>query len=155
MFITCSDEDGEGMRTVKTRAHTVPRNPSPQETAKPLIYLGPSAAGNRWLPRTLPHWPIAMYNGMPVARLVSDPRLCETNDTIRFQSAGRDSRELTPRDDHANDGIRSARNAECGKVPDMLVVRHKDQDQVPCPAKRTGQGYGNSATLDAVAGIGC
>jgi hypothetical protein len=43
-----------------------------------LVYAGPSEAGKRCVPSTLPHWPIAMYRGIPVALFVSDPRLCET-----------------------------------------------------------------------------
>lgn len=42
------------------------------------MYRGPSVSGKRCDPRTLPHWPMAMNIGMPVALFVSDPRLCAT-----------------------------------------------------------------------------
>lgn len=71
-------QDEMRTRTVNTKAHIAARNSSAQDTAKPLMYLGPSVAGKRWLPRMLPHWPIAMYIGMPAALFVSEPRLYVT-----------------------------------------------------------------------------
>ena len=41
-------------------------------------YRGPSVLGYRCEPSTLPHCPMAMYIGIPVAFLVSEPRLWAT-----------------------------------------------------------------------------
>ena len=40
------------------------------------MYRGPSVVGYRCVPNTDPHCPMAMNMGIPVARFVSDPRLC-------------------------------------------------------------------------------
>ena len=76
---------GEIERTVRTTAASEPKKSSAHETANPLMYRGPSVAGKRCDPKTLPHCPMAMYKGIPVAFLVSDPRLCAT--THRHQSS--------------------------------------------------------------------
>lgn len=41
-------------------------------------YVGPSVRGYKCDPKILPSCPIAPKRGIPVARFVSDPRLCAT-----------------------------------------------------------------------------
>jgi hypothetical protein len=48
------------------------------------MYLGPSVEGYMCEPRILPQCPIAMNIGMPVAFLVSEPRLCATIENVSF-----------------------------------------------------------------------
>jgi hypothetical protein len=57
--------------------------------SKTYMYRGPSVKGKRCDPRTLPHWPIAMNMGMPVAFLVSEPRLCANHAIITPTEGGK------------------------------------------------------------------
>jgi hypothetical protein len=73
-----------------------------------------------------------MNIGIPVAFLVSEPRLCAT--TVEAapieQLSTRRKREAqrTPSDDKPNCCVRPARDAKDSKVTRVLVVRHDEHD---------------------------
>lgn len=81
----------------------------------------------------LPHWPMAMYIGIPVARFVSEPRLCATvRPRVNRLFRAIERSVLTPCDDDPDDGVRPACDAEHGEVPDVGVIRHcKKQAAAP------------------------
>lgn len=90
------------------------------------MYRGPSVEGKRCDPRTLPHWPIAMYIGVPVARFVSEAKLWATR--YRTQKGVREKKEYnklpTPGNGEADCCIGSAGNAEASEVPHVDVIRN-------------------------------
>jgi hypothetical protein len=70
------------------------------------MYSGPSVFGKMCDPRTLPHWPIAMNIGMPVAFFVSDPRLCATKTAKEPRVSHGDKKEpLNRRMKHSHHAI--------------------------------------------------
>lgn len=96
------------------------------------MYRGPSVAGNKWDPRTLPHWPIAIYNGIPVAFFVSEPRLYATTITIceRCVRGWKLKKKLTPCDDNPNNCVCPSDNAKCREIPYVVVIRDDEEKEI-------------------------
>ena len=89
------------------------------------IYCGPSVSGNRCDPRTLPHCPMIMYNGIPAAFFVSEPRLCVTRNEVRENvSQGHITRQkiLTPCEGNPDTNVGTNSNTERGEVSDVDIV---------------------------------
>ena len=99
------------------------------------------------VPRTLPHCPIAMYNGIPVAFLVSEPRLCATIVLLSGALHVSSLKSLTPGNDHTDDGIGTARNAESSKVPDVLIICDGQEEEVAYAPECTGHSHAKTSTL--------
>ena len=70
-----------------------------------------------------------MKIGMPVAFLVSEPRLWPTTRHRQSQDPSvkslmnKDITPLTPGDDESNRGVRPSGNAEGCEVPDVIIFR--------------------------------
>lgn len=60
---------------------------------------------------------------------------------------------LTPRNDHSNDRVRSARDAERRKIANVVVVRDSKQKQVAYAPQDTGARNTQPAALKSVAHV--
>ena len=67
-----------------------------------------------------------MNIGIPVAFLVSEPRLWASVEGHKSNLAVLSSEKPTPRDDYTNGSVGSARDTKYSKVSHVYIVRHRE-----------------------------